>query len=214
MIKICGITTQDALNTCIKMHVDMVGFVFYDQSSRNISIDRAEALSTLLPENIKKVAVMVNPSMQLVKSVISVIKPDYLQLDDNAGIDEIREIKKRFNNIQVIKTIYLENGLDFSCDWAEYEGVADYILFDAMPKNQLFIENADDTFNWSVLKDIEIKMPWILSGGLNKYNVQQALRSCRACNVNASSTLEITPGVKDSDLIEAFVKTVRHFKGR
>jgi len=111
MIKICGITTQDALNTCIKMHVDMVGFVFYDQSSRNISIDRAEALSTLLPENIKKVAVMVNPSMQLVKSVISVIKPDYLQLDDNAGIDEIREIKKRFNNIQVIKTIYLENGL-------------------------------------------------------------------------------------------------------
>lgn len=83
-----------------------------------------------------------------------------------------------------------------------------------MPKNQLFIENADDTFNWSVLKDIEIKMPWILSGGLNKYNVQQALRSCRACNVNASSTLEITPGVKDSDLIEAFVKTVRHFKGR
>jgi phosphoribosylanthranilate isomerase len=154
-----------------------------------------------------KVANTSSPDTELLTDIMEHFKPDYIQLDDLEAVGEIEKIKKKFN-CKIIKTIYVSHEDDLA-KVDEYARVADMFLFDAPHGNDLFVEMPESTFDWQILKNKTIPKKWILSGGLNKFNVLHAARVSGAKIVNASSTLESTPGIKDVHLIEEFIRTIR-----
>lgn len=206
-IKICGLTSLEAVNAAVKGNVKFVGCAFYHNSPRNISPEYAAQITEFVPPNIKKVANTSSPDDELLGEIFYHYKPDYIQFDDMESPDQIEKIKGKYK-CKVIKTIYVSNEDDLKF-MADYENVADIFLFDARHGNDLFIELPESTFDWQILKKYSISKPWILSGGLNKFNVLHAARVSGAKIVNVSSTLENTPGIKDIQLIDDFINTIK-----
>jgi len=206
-IKICGITSFDALNTAVKSKVDYIGCVFFSHSPRNVNFELASAISELIPPHIKKVAVVVSPTIEHLKQINKHFAPDYFQIDGETTPEKIKEIKASFPN-KIIKTIYVSKK-DFLNELDIYKNIVDMILFEAKSSNSYFIDQPENTFDWQLLKNIDLKLPWILSGGLSRFNVKSAIRASNANIINASSTLEDAPGIKDTRLIEDFINASR-----
>lgn len=206
-IKICGVTTNDAVMSCIKNKVDNIGMVFHAQSPRNINLDFAEILASNIPTNISKTAVVVSPSMQMLKEIDKAVNPSFFQLNGAPSLEKLKEIKDNFSQ-KIIQTIYVESEEDLHIvdDFADF---ADAFLFEAKSNNSDYVDHPDNNFNWQILSKKEIKKPWFLSGGLNRFNVKSAIRSSGALAVNASTTLEVSPGMKDPKLIEEFANSAR-----
>lgn len=209
-LQISGITTNDALSTCLKYQVDYLGVVFYNLSPRNTSFNHATQFAQLIPSNLKKVAVVVNPDATLIKEIKSSFKPDYFQFDDNQSAQQLQEYKDNYG-INIIKTIYISDQLDINLI-RSYESVADGFLFESQANAMLHVDQAENNFNWSLLRDLETSRFWFLSGGLNKYNLGEAVRLSDCKMVSASSTLESSPGIKDIDLLDEFLKIARSIK--
>lgn len=206
-IKICGVTTNDAVISCIKSRVDNIGMVFYPPSPRNINLDFAEMLANKIPSNISRTALVVNPSIQFLKDIDKATQPHYFQLNGSPSIEKLKEIRDNFSQ-KIIQTIYVESESDLEVI-VELNEHVDAFLFEAKPNNLDFIDHPDNSFNWQILSKIEIKKPWFLSGGLSRFNVRSAIRLSGAVAVNASTTLEASPGIKDTKLIEEFVSAAR-----
>jgi phosphoribosylanthranilate isomerase len=206
-IKICGVTSIEAVKAAIKARVDYIGCVFYKHSPRNITPAFAKFITQDLPLNIKKVAVVVSPSISELKEIVKYFRPDILQFDDHEPPEFIAKIKKEYG-LPVVKTIFVHRPEDLKII-EEFTSVADMFLFDAAYGNDMFIEVSGKTFDWGILKKSKFTKPWILAGGLTKYNVNQAKLVSGAKIVSVSATLESSPGIKDSNMIEEFVKAIR-----
>lgn len=206
-IKICGLNSQEAVNAAVKNKANYIGCSLLNDSPRNITPELAKEITKNVPSYIKRVAVVAMPDNKLLDKIFQVFKPDYLQFDDFTPAEEIKKIKNKYKT-KIIKTIYVSTDDDLKAI-SKYETVADMFLFDARHGNDLFVDQPDSVFDWSLLKKAKINKPWILSGGLNKFNAKHAARVSGASIINASSTLENTPGNKDPKMIEAFIKAVR-----
>ena len=206
-IKICGVTTNDAVISCIKNRVDNIGMVFHPQSPRNVNLDFAEILAGNIPSGISKTALVVNPSMQFLRDIDKAVNPNFFQLNGAPSIEKLKEIKDNFSQ-KIIQTIYIESEKDLLMT-DDFVDCVDAFLFEAKPNNADFVDHPDNYFNWQILTKKEIKKPWFLSGGLSRFNVKSAIRSSGALAVNASTTLEVSPGIKDPKLIEEFVNSAR-----
>ncbi len=205
--KISGITSQEALNSCIKHRVDYIGVVFYDRSPRNMSFKHAKEFADLIPPTIKKVAVVVNPDKYQIKEIQKTLNPDYYQLDDEESYEQAEYLKSKYK-VKLIKTIYIESNVDINLI-KSYEPYVDGFLFESKSNNSFYVNQPENTFDWSLFKSITTQKFKILSGGLNKFNIANAIRISGACIINASSTLESSPGIKDVTLLEDFLRTVK-----
>ncbi len=94
-VKLCGFTESMSLLTAIDCKVDFLGFVFHQKSPRNISFEQAAKLSALVPASIKKVAVVVNPSLELLRDINSVLQPQYFQLHGQETVEQVLLIKMK-----------------------------------------------------------------------------------------------------------------------
>ena len=206
-IKICGVTTIDAVTACIKHRVDNIGMVFYPQSPRNVNLEFAETLAKNIPGNINKTALVVAPDMQFLKDIDDAISPTFFQLNGVPSIEIVKDIRNNFSQ-KIIQTLYVEtqDDLELVDQFSEY---VDCFLFEARPNNSNFVDHPDNCFDWQLLTKKEIRKQWYLSGGLNRFNVRSAIRSSGALAVNASSTLEMSPGIKDPKIIEEFIQAAR-----
>jgi phosphoribosylanthranilate isomerase len=91
-----------------------------------------------------------------------------------------------------------------------YAAVADRILFDARaPKEATRPGGLGAVFDWHVLENLDLELPFMVSGGLNAGNVSEAVRVTRAGGVDVSSGVERTPGIKDPEMIRAFIRAAR-----
>lgn len=205
--KISGVTTKEALNLCIKYGVDYVGAVFYGLSPRNISFNHAKEFASLIPPNIKKVAVVVNPDKQLVRSIQNTFDPDYFQLADGEPLEQVAYLKSKFK-LNLIKTIYVGKSLDMDLIRG-YEPYVDGYLFESKANGDLYVDQAENTFDWGLLRNFNTSKFWMLSGGINKFNLREAVRVSGASIINASSTLESSPGIKDESVVEEFLRLTR-----
>lgn len=205
--KISGITTREALNSCIKHRVDYVGMVFYDASPRNMSFNHAHEFAALIPPTIKKVAVVVNPDKYLIKEIERTLSPDYYQLDDNEPYEQAEYLKAKYK-LNLIKTIYVGSKIDINL-LKSYEPHVDGFLFESKANDEFYVNQAENVFDWGLLKNVSTLKLKILSGGLNKFNVANAIRVSGAGIINASSTLESSPGIKDIATLEEFLRLVK-----
>jgi len=207
-VKICGLSTPEALDVALDAGADMVGFVFFPPSPRNLSFKAAGSLEARVRGQAKKVALSVDADDTLLAYVVDALGPDFLQLHGNESPLRVAAIKAQFK-LPVIKAIPVESRSDLAAI-ARYAAVADHLLFDARaPREATRPGGLGKPFDWSLLQNLDPGVPFMVSGGLDAGNVGEALRITRAPGVDVSSGVERAPGEKDNDKIRAFIRAAR-----
>jgi len=208
IVKICGLSTAEALDAALDAGADMVGFVFFAPSPRHLAFDTARALARRVRGRAQKVALTVDADDAFIGAVVEALRPDMLQLHGKEPPARLAAHKKRFG-LPLMKAIPIEAKSDLAAA-AAYGAVADRLLFDARPPREATRPGGlGKAFDWHLLDDIDINTPLMLSGGLDAGNVGEALRITRAPAVDVSSGVERAPGEKDLDKIRAFVRAAR-----
>ncbi|QDL99899.1 phosphoribosylanthranilate isomerase [Rhodopseudomonas palustris] len=208
IVKICGLTTADTLEAAVEAGADMVGFVFFPASPRHLDIDFADALGRQVRSRAAKVALTVDADDDLLDAIVEQLRPNWLQFHGSESPERVRSIK-RIYGLPVMKAIAVA-GPDDLAVLPDYAAVADRILFDARPpKDATRPGGLGTAFDWKLLDGVDLKLPFLVSGGINAGNVAEALRVTRAHGIDVSSGVETSPGEKDPDLIRDFIRAAR-----
>lgn len=209
-VKICGIRSPDALDAAIAGGARAVGFVFYPPSPRALTPDIAANLARILPTGVRSVGLFVDASDEQIAAVTGRVPLDLLQLHGEETPRRVAEIRGRFG-MQVMKAIRVATAEDLA-PLAEYEDVADWILFDAKPPKSVTAlpGGTGIAFDWQLLQRVKIKNPWMLSGGLTAANLAEAVSLTGAKMVDVSSGVEDRPGVKSVARIQEFLAAAKH----
>jgi phosphoribosylanthranilate isomerase len=208
LVKICGLKTPEALDVALLAGADMVGFVFFPPSPRHVDFEVARPLAARVRGRALKVALSVDADDAWLRASIEAVAPDMLQLHGKETPKRVLAVKSRFR-LPVIKAIAVETRDDLACvpDYAE---VADRLLFDAQaPRDATRPGGLGRPFEWQLLKNLDPRAPFMLSGGLDPDNVAEAIAITRAGGVDVSSGVERAPGEKDPDRIRAFIRAAR-----
>ena len=208
IVKICGLSTRETLDVALGAGADMVGFVFFPPSPRHLSLETARELGKQAKGRATKVALTVDADDATLSNIVETLQPDLLQLHGTETVARLRDVKARFG-LPVMKVIAVETSADLAA-LPGFAGVADRILFDARaPKGATRPGGLGAVFDWQLLSKLELKLPFMLSGGLNPDNVAEAIRVTRAGGVDVSSGVERSPGHKDPELILKFIRAAR-----
>jgi phosphoribosylanthranilate isomerase len=208
LVKICGLKTPDALDVALEAGADMVGFVFFPPSPRNLGVEAARALGEQVKGRARKVALSVDANDAQLDRIVEALKPDMMQLHGRESPERVAAVRSRFR-LPVMKALPIETRTDLSPIHL-YAKVADWLLFDARaPREATRPGGLGKIFDWSLLENIALGVPFMLSGGLDAGNVAEALRITGAPAVDVSSGVERAPGEKDPDKIRAFVRAAR-----
>ena len=208
LVKICGLSTRETLEAALTASADMVGFVFFPPSPRHLSFEAARELAGVVKHRAIKVALTVDADDATLDGIIEALEPDILQLHGHETAARVAEIKQKFSR-EVMKALPVEGAADLA-SLPAYAAVADRILFDARPPEGATRPGGlGAAFDWHVLQNLDLRVPFMVSGGLHAGNVAQAVRVTRAGGVDVSSGVERTPGVKDVDMIRAFIRAAR-----
>jgi phosphoribosylanthranilate isomerase len=208
LIKICGLKTPEALEVSLESGADMVGFVFFGPSPRNLSVLAAQGLASQVRGRALKVALTVNATDDLLHKIVDALKPDLLQLHGTEPVERVAVVRSRFG-LPVMKALPIATRADLS-PIRLYAKVADRLIFDARaPVDATRPGGLGTPFDWTLLKGVNPGVLYMLSGGLTADNVAEAIRITGAPGVDVSSGVESAPGVKDPDKIRAFIRAAR-----
>ena len=208
LVKICGLSTRETLEVALEAGADMVGFVFFPPSPRHLSLEMARDLGKQAKRRAIKVALTVDADDAKLSNIVEALEPDILQLHGRETVARLRDIKQKFG-LEVMKAIAVESAADLA-SLPGYAAVADRMLFDARPpKGATRPGGLGAVFDWHLLENLDLKLPFMVSGGLNAENVAAALGVTRAGGVDVSSGVEREPGVKDGEMIRAFIRAAR-----
>ena len=189
-IKICGLTDADAVAAAVESGADAIGFVFAD-SVRRINVDDAAGIAAGVPQGIKRVAVMLHPSIDEWQEVRDGFSPDALQTD----LDDFEylEVPHGIERWPVLREGAVPAG-DQLPEMFVYEGKA---------------SGSGEAVDWAFAAQLAKRGRMILAGGLNVANVPDAVREVAPFGVDVSSGVESAPGKKDTTMIQAFIDAVR-----
>jgi phosphoribosylanthranilate isomerase len=208
VVKICGLSTPETLEVALEAGADMVGFVFFEASPRHVGLGAARELGRRVRGRALKVALTVDADDAVLENCIEALRPDLLQLHGTESVARLRDIKTKFG-LPVMKALAVATTADLA-PLPGYAAVADRILFDARaPKDATRPGGLGVPFDWHLLDDLRLAIPFMVGGGLNADNVTEAIRLTRADGVDVSSGIESAPGVKDPDKIRAFIRAAR-----
>ncbi len=208
LVKICGLSTRETLQTALDAGADMVGFVFFPPSPRHLSLEAGRELGRQVKQRALKVALTVDADDATLDNIMDALSPDIFQLHGKESVARLRDIKQRFGR-PVMKAVPVATSADLAV-LPGYAAVADSILFDARaPKDATRPGGLGEPFDWRLLENLDLKLPYMVSGGLHADNVTEALRVTRAGGVDVSSGVESAPGVKDPEMIKAFIRAAR-----
>jgi len=206
-VKICGITSVEDLEAACRAGADMVGFVVDVPSSpRSLSLEKAENLFRLVPENMKSVLVTVPKTQSQLVKVCKRLKPDIIQLHGE-NIKGYLAMKRMIPDAFLVGTVQVRKEsepLESALEIAEF---FDGVLVDLYKMGAY--GGTGVIHDWAVsrkLRDAVYPKPLILAGGLNHQNVKEAIKKVAPYAVDVSSGVEAAPSVKDHQLMEAFIK--------
>jgi phosphoribosylanthranilate isomerase len=208
LVKICGLSTRETLDVALEAGADMAGFVFFPPSPRHIGLEVARELGKQARGRAARVALTVDADDSTLENIVEALQPDLFQLHGRETTARVRDIKARFG-LPVMKVLAVETAVDLAA-LPGYAAVADRILFDARaPKGATRPGGLGTVFDWHVLESLDLRLPFMVSGGLTADNVAEAVRVTRAGGVDVSSGVESAPGVKDPELIRNFIRAAR-----
>lgn len=209
LVKICGITSADAADAAVKARADFAGLNFHRTSPRYLDPIRAGVIAERLRGRLRTVALLIDANDEEVAGVITVVRPDFLQLHGHETPARVGAIKSRFG-VPVIKAFAIADAGDFATV-AAYNDAADMFLFDAKAPAGATRPGGGHgvAFDWQLLRGRSFARPWLLAGGLNADNVGRALKVSGAPGVDVASGVETAPGVKSPELIRSFAEAAR-----
>ncbi|HZP75817.1 MAG TPA: phosphoribosylanthranilate isomerase [Pseudolabrys sp.] len=208
LIKICGLRTPETLDAALQAGADMVGFVFFPPSPRHLAYEAARTLAAQVGKRALKVALTVDATDDVFAAIVDALKPDLLQLHGRETPERVSAARARFG-LPVMKALPIAERADLSAIRL-YDKVADRLIFDARaPREATRPGGLGTPFDWRLLQDLDLAIPFMLSGGLDADNVAEALRITHAPGVDVSSGVERAPGEKDVDKIRAFIRAAR-----
>ena len=204
-VKICGITSTDAVSAAVTAGARYGGLVFHPASPRAVTLDQAAVLASHMRGSVKTVALVADANDMFLTVMTGLVRPDFLQLHGSETPARAVDIRQRFR-IPVIKALPVADAADFDAV-ADYQDGADMLLFDAKPPKDAARSGGHGlAFDWTLLNGRNFTKPWFLAGGLNTDNVARAIAASGARRVDVSSGVESAPGIKDAGLITHFIK--------
>jgi phosphoribosylanthranilate isomerase len=207
-IKICGLSTDAALNAALSGGASHVGFIFFEKSPRYVEPPEAGRLRQAATGKAIAVAVTVDAGDEALDAIVAAMRPDMLQLHGSERPERVAELKARYG-LPVMKAFSLRTASDLDAI-RPYRGVADRFLFDAKPPAGSELPGGNGLpFDWTILAGLESGIDYMLSGGLNAANISEALTLAHPPGIDISSGIESAPGVKEPALIEAFFRAVK-----
>ncbi len=208
IVKICGLSTRETLDVALDAAADMVGFVFFPPSPRHVDLPAISKLADMARGRAEIVVLTVDAEDEVLDQIVQQVRPDWLQLHGSESVDAVMAVKQAFG-VRVMKAlpIAVRGDLDRI---PRYAGVADRILFDARaPKEATRPGGLGAAFDWRLLENLDLKIPFMVSGGLHADNVAEAVRVTGAGGVDVSSGVERASGTKDTEMIRAFIRAAR-----
>ena len=203
-VKICGITRQADALAAAQAGADAIGLVFYPASPRYLSAERALEIRDALPPFVQTVALFVNPDAAQVAQVLGRVRPSMLQFHG----EETPQFCAQFG-MPYVKACRVKSGVRAQVDLLEYlrpfSGAAAWLLDSHVEA----YGGVGESFDWSLVPARRDR-PLILSGGLARDNVAEAIRRVRPWGVDVSSGVESAKGIKDAAKIAAFIAEVRN----
>jgi phosphoribosylanthranilate isomerase len=203
-VKICGLTRPGDVSAAVAAGAAYLGFVFFPKSPRHLEIEAARALAVEVPPGIAKVALVVDADDAAIEAILARVPIDMLQLHGHEPPDRVAALRSR-HGLPVMKAVGVATADDLPALDA-YAAVADQLLVDAKPVPGAALPGGNGVaFDWRLVAGRRWPVPWMLAGGLTPANVAEAVRLTGTRQVDVSSGVEATPGVKDPALIRAFV---------
>lgn len=190
-VKICGLSTIEAVETAVSAGADYIGFVFAP-SKRQVTLEKATELAKLIPAGVKKVGVFVSPSRAQLLEAIEKVDLDLVQVHGQVAADLFEDLPCA--SIQAVQV---------GGDGHVPSSQADYLLFDAP------VAGSGQTFDWGQLDTAELDQPIFIAGGLNEDNVAKAIQYFTPYAVDVSSGVE-TDGQKDQEKIRRFIERAKN----
>jgi phosphoribosylanthranilate isomerase len=190
-----------------------VGFVFFAKSPRNLDPETAARLAAPIRNGlVKTVAVTVDPDDALVDRLMATLKPDLIQVHGKETPNRVRQIAQR-SGAGIIKAFSVSSSSDVD-QAAVFDGVVEHLMFDARPidvngEGSVLPGGTGARFDWSLLEGRRFSRPHFLAGGLDPWNVAEAIKASGAPLMDVSSGVERGPGLKDPALITAFLDAVK-----
>ena len=199
IFKICGLKEKNSLICCEANNVNFFGLIFYEKSPRNINYKEAKKLINFSKNlKIKPVGVFVNHKISNLKNVINNLNLQYIQLHGDENQSYIDEIKNEFN-VKIIKKISIKDESDL--DKINDLNNIDYLLFDYKPKSDELPGGNSKSFDWNLLSEVTIKIPWFVSGGINQSNIKNIKKTINPNGIDLSSGVEESLGNKSEEKI-------------
>ena len=190
-VKICGLSTKEAVKTAVSAGADYIGFVF-SPSKRQVTLEQAAELAKFIPSHIQKVGVFVSPSRAELLEAVDKVGLDLVQVHGQVADDLFEDLPcASIQAVQVDRDGHVPNSQ------------ADYLLFDAP------VAGSGQTFDWGRLDTTELAQPFFIAGGLNEDNVARAIQHFSPFAVDVSSGVE-TDGQKDHEKIRRFIERVKN----
>ena len=199
-VKICGITRPGDARAAAEAGADAIGLVFYPPSPRYLSTERAVEIRDALPPFVQTVALFVNPDPAQVAQVLGRVKPAMLQFHG----EEAPEFCAQYG-LPFVKACRVRPGVDTLQYLKPYSRAAAWLVDSYVPE----YGGVGESFDWSLVPR-GLERPLILSGGLERGNVAQAIRAVRPWGVDVSSGVETAKGIKDAAKMTAFIAEVRN----
>jgi len=204
IFKICGLKEKDSILCCEANNVDFFGLIFYKKSPRNISYKNARELINFATDlRINPVGVFVNQGLNDLKDIITYLNLQYIQLHGDESQKYIDEIKNTFG-IKIIKKFSIESEKDL-IKVNEINNI-DYLLFDYKPSSGELPGGNSKSFDWNLLKNAQIKLPWFVSGGINESNIKNIKKTLNPNGIDLSSGVEESLGKKSNKKINNLLR--------
>ena len=203
-VKICGITSVNDAQLAIENGASALGLIFYKPSLRNVSMEIAKEIVESVNGCVPIIGVFVDEHIQFLKSILSHVNLDILQLHGN----ETPQYCEQFN-LPIIKVFRVRPEFDGS-KFIDYNVSA--FLFDTYKKGSP--GGTGDSFDWELVSRLKIETPIILSGGLTPENIMRGIEVVNPSAVDVNSGVENCPGEKDAMKLAQLFSEINLTQGR
>jgi phosphoribosylanthranilate isomerase len=202
-IKFCGLTTVDDAERAVAAGAWAIGLIFWPRSPRRCELDAAVEIAAAVKRRVEVAGVFVNATLDHVAAMAEAVGLTMLQLHGDEGPAYSGEVARR-TGCKVIKAVRVRSGADVQALSSFH---TDYHLLDSYTAGMP--GGTGETFSWDIARAHRGSVPMILSGGLNPDNVADAIAAVHPYAVDIASGVELSPGRKDAQKLQAFADAVR-----
>ena len=218
-LKVCGLTQLGQIRELVTLKIDFIGFIFYEKSPRYV-LNHLSLEDIFKIEHSGKVGVFVNEDLEKIIEISEKADLDFIQLHGDESDDFILELRKKLKpEVGIIKVIRIGNqesevrskiGKVFDSAQTDNQQLStiNYLLFDTDSKA---FGGTGKTFDWNILNEIKISLPYFLSGGISLENIHQLKTINQQPTVlDINSKFEIEPGIKNLEKIKEFLSLIKY----